>query len=88
MKKSDLKVGTKLIEKKPSKHTSKLHCITIKGIYSGYSHATNRGFTYYICMTNEGTYYPAANSTDNSPLILDGLMGDYTLSRLKKEYRK
>ena len=86
MKKSDITIGTQLIEKIHSKHTEKLHKITIKGIYEGWDYTKNRRYTYYIVMTNEGSYYPAVNSTDNRTLILDGLMGDYTLSRLKRDY--
>lgn len=87
MKKSDLKYGTILIQKKASKHTDKLHKIEIKGVYMQYSYAKNRCYTYYTVMTCEGQCYPAANSSYERPLILDGLIGTYDLSKLKREYK-
>ena len=86
MTKNELTIYTELIEKKPSKHTDKLHSIIILGIHTGYSYCKKRSYTYYTCKTKEGTYYPAANSTDRQFLCLDGLVGTYDLSKLKKEY--
>ena len=87
MKKSELTRGTILIEKKPSKHTDKLHKIEIMSIHTQYSHLKNRCYTYYIVQTCCNQWYPAANSTYERPLILDGLMGSYDLSKLKREYQ-
>lgn len=87
MKKSELIRGTILIEKKPSKHTDRLHKIEIMSMHTQYSHLKKRCYTYFIVQTCKNQCYPAANSTYKRPLILDGLMGDYDLSKLKREYK-
>lgn len=89
MKKQNLFIGLELIEKKPSKHTQKLHVIIIKGIYEGFDYCKNRRYTYVIAQTKDGQFYPAANKSNlNSyPLFLDGLMGDYRLATLKANYK-
>ncbi len=87
--KADLTPGARLIEKRPSKHTEKLQIIVIKRQYTTYSYSKGRCYTYFIAMTEEGQFYPAANrrAGNEPPLFLDGLMGDYDLSKLKREYK-
>jgi hypothetical protein len=86
LKKSDIIEGLELIELKPSKHTTKLHHIVILGVHTGYNHYKNRSYTYYTAKTKENTYYLAANSTDNRPLYLDGVVGSHSLAELKANY--
>lgn len=86
MKKSEITKGTILIQKHPSKHTDKLHNIRICGIYQGYDSYKKRSYTYYTAITCEGQYYPCSNQSDFPGSILDGLVGSYNLSQLKKEY--
>jgi hypothetical protein len=83
MKRSELTYYTELIEKKPSKHTSKLQQIIILNQYTGYDHSKKRSYTYFTYKTKEGTYYPAAN---REFAILDGLVGTMDLSKLKSNY--
>lgn len=84
--KDKLEYGLRLIEKKPSKHTTKLHKLVVLQVYTGYNHNNNRQYTYVCAKTLEGSCYPAANSTPDKPLRLDGLVGTYTLKKLKAEY--
>jgi hypothetical protein len=83
MKLSELTHYTELIEKKPSKHTSKLQQIIILNHHKGYDYSKKRAYTYLTYKTKEGTYYPAAN---REFAILDGLVGTINLSDLKREY--
>lgn len=84
MKKEEIVIGTEIIEKKPSKHTNKLHVQIVKGVYTGYSYSLKRSYTYYVCMTKQNSFYPAANKEGS--FYLDGLMGTITLSELKRNY--
>ena len=84
--KDKLEYGLRLIEKKPSKHTTKLHKMIVLKVYTGYNQWNNRQYTYVTTKTLEGSCYPAVNSTPERPLYLDGLVGTYTLKKLKAEY--
>lgn len=84
--KDKLEYGLILVEKKPSRHTTKLHKIKVIKVYEGYNYANNRAYTYVTAQTLENSFYPAANSTENKPRYLDGVFGTYTLKKLKAEY--
>lgn len=84
--KDKLEYGLILIEKKPSRHTTKLHKIKVIKVYEGYNHANQRAYTYVTAQTLENSFYPAANSTPDKPRYLDGLMGTHTLKELKANY--
>jgi len=87
MLKSQLTPHSELTEKKPSKHTNKLHQIVLLKAYKGFDVYTKRAYTYFCYKTKENTYYPAANSNErNTPAYLDGLVGTIKLSELKKNY--
>lgn len=91
MRKSEIVKGGLYVEKTPSKHTDKLQKITVLDVKQHYelnkkTHIGHRNYTYVYYKTNEGQFYPAANSTDNRPLILDGLVGCILLSEFKKQF--
>lgn len=84
--KDKLEYGLVLIEKKPSKHTTKLHKMRVIKVYTGFNQLNNRSYTYVTTQTLPDSHYPAANSTSDKPRYLDGLMGTYTLKALKANY--
>lgn len=84
--KDKLEYGLVLVEKKPSKHTTKLHKIKVIKVYEGYNYTNQRAYTYVTAQTLENSFYPAANSTPDKPRYLDGLMGTHTLKELKANY--
>ena len=83
MLKSDLKIGTELIEKKSRPHTNKLQVISIVQILFSCNYVTGKNQTKYLVRTKEGTFYPASNYPN---CVLDGLIGDRTLLELKRNY--
>lgn len=84
--KDKLKYRLILIEKKPSRHTTKLHKIRVIKVYEAYNQANDRYHSYVTVQTLENTFYPAANSILEKPRYLDGVMGTYTLKKIKAEY--
>lgn len=92
MTRKELESGSIFIEKKPAKHTTKLEKVERLSFRTHFETSDKapykrRNYTYVYFYVCTGQYYRAANSTEDRPLYLDGLVGCMKLTAFKAKYR-
>ena len=91
MKLEDIKKGLICVEKQAAKHTIKKQIIEVVAIRKQYelnkkTYKGYKNYTYVYYKTCNNQFYPAANTSENSPLFLDGLVGCTLLTDFKKQF--